>query len=146
MKIISKLTVLLVVLAAMVACTPEISYPQQDLQGYWLEEKGVELNYFRFTSENVANEAPYQWGYEWTENTEDPSLSTEESDVLADRHGNGWFKYKIERSELTEIHMMSVSEAMIPKVFAIMRLTDTDLQYRDEASRTHSLKKIVRRQ
>lgn len=52
-----------------------------------------------------------------------------EEDVLNDKHGNGWFKWLLEKPQLTEIHLMSNNGGDIPKIYTITKLTDTELQY-----------------
>ena len=47
-------------------------------------------------------------------------------------YGNGWFKYKLVKSDLTEIHLMDNGGADIPKVYVVVKLNEYELQYKDE--------------
>ena len=58
-------------------------------------------------------------------------------------YGNGWFKYKLVKSDLTEIHLMDNGGADIPKVYVVQKLTDTELEYRDEFKKTYYFQKVV---
>jgi hypothetical protein len=93
------------VAAALASCdmfnknTP--SYSLSDLQGKWLED-GTQ-HYVRFTTESAADlKTGYLWGYEW-DLDDSQGLEVLESDVLADKHGNGWFMYQLSADELLEI-------------------------------------------
>lgn len=55
-----------------------------------------------------AAEDGYYWGKEWQENDD-----VFEEDLVY--HGNGWFKWKREKNELIELHVMTVSKAVVPK-------------------------------
>ena len=91
-----------------------------NIVGLWLED-GTQ-HYVRFTTEQA--DSTYQYGYEWHEDEEGT-----ENDVLKDKHGNGWFKWLLEKPQLTEIHLMSNGGADIPKIYTITKLTETELQY-----------------
>lgn len=143
MKKFFKLATVVLAVLALASCQNEVSFPQADLQGVWVEETETSETYFNFTQEQT-DEIPYQWGYEWFIDKEDDSHSTLESDVLAEKHGNGWFKYKLVKTELTEIHMMNISEAEAPVVYTVNKLTETELSFTDKRNRVHNCKKIVR--
>ncbi len=98
-----------------------------DLQGKWLED-GTK-HYVNFTTESAAEDyqADYFWGYEWDETN--PSTAVHEEDVLNDRHGNGWFAYRLTKDELLEIHRMNQSWADIPKVYTMVILTSSKMTY-----------------
>ena len=89
----------------------------------------------RFTSEK-DDTGEYKYGREWNE-----SEDIFESDLLP--YGNGWFKYKLVQSDLTEIHLMDNGGAEVPKVYVVTKLTDTELQYKDNFGTTHSFDKVV---
>lgn len=111
----------------------EPTFAENDLLGLW-QETGTEA-YVRFTSEkDETNE--YKYGREW-----DESEDIFESDLLP--YGNGWFKYKLVQSDLTEIHLMDNGGAEVPKVYVVTKLTDTELQYKDNFGTTHSFDKVV---
>lgn len=58
-------------------------------------------------------------------------------------YGNGWFKYKLVKSDLTEIHLMDNGGADIPKVYQVVKLTAGELEYRDEYKNTHRFEKLL---
>ena len=110
----------------------EPTFMENDLLGLW-QETGTEA-YVRFTSEKDET-GEYKYGREWDE--EDRF----ESDLLP--YGNGWFKYKLKQSDLTEIHFMDNGGAEIPKIYVVTKLTDTALQYKDDFGTTHSFDKVI---
>ena len=116
------------------------SFQLSDLQGYW-EENNTE-HYVRFTTEK-SDEAKYLYGYEW--NLAD---DVTEQDVLAEKPGNGWFKYwfETENGGLHEIHLMSNGGAEIPKNYIVTKLTDTQLEYyeKDKKSNKFYFTKIAK--
>lgn len=124
------------IMIAMTSCfgsSEEPTFAENDLLGLW-QETGTEA-YVRFTSEqDEAGE--YKYGREW-----DESEDIFESDLLP--YGNGWFKYKLVQSDLTEIHLMDNGGAEVPKVYVVTKLTDTELQYKDNFGTTHSFDKVV---
>ena len=121
---------------AMTSCygsSEEPTFVENDLLGLW-QETGTEA-YVRFTSEKDDTGA-YKYGREW-----DESEDIFESDLLP--YSNGWFKYKLVKSDLTEIHLMDNGGAEIPKIYVVTKLTDTVLQYKDDFGTTHSFDKVV---
>lgn len=121
---------------AMTSCfgpSNEPDFVEADLLGLW-QETGTEA-YVRFTSEK-DDTGEYKYGREWNE-----SEDIFESDLLP--YGNGWFKYKLVQSDLTEIHLMDNGGAEVPKVYVVTKLTDTELQYKDNFGTTHSFDKVV---
>lgn len=123
------------IMIAMTSCfgsSEEPTFMENDLLGLW-QETGTEA-YVRFTSEKDET-GEYKYGREWDE--EDRF----ESDLLP--YGNGWFKYKLKQSDLTEIHFMDNGGAEIPKIYVVTKLTDTALQYKDDFGTTHSFDKVV---
>lgn len=124
------------IMIAMTSCfgsSEEPTFVENDLIGLW-QETGTEA-YVRFTSEKDDTGA-YKYGREW-----DESEDIFESDLLP--YGNGWFKYKLVKSDLTEIHLMDNGGAEIPKIYVVTKLTDTALQYKDDFGTTHSFDKVV---
>lgn len=123
---------------AMTSCfgsnPPEvIKFKEADLLGLW-QETGTEA-YVRFTSEK-DEEGEYKYGREWNE-----SEDIFESDLLP--YGNGWFKYKLVQSDLTEIHLMDNGGAEVPKVYVVTKLTAGDLEYKDDFGTTHVFEKVI---
>ena len=124
------------IMIAMTSCfgsSEEPTFAENDLLGLW-QETGTEA-YVRFTSEK-DDTGEYKYGREW-----DESEDIFESDLLP--YGNGWFKYKLVQSDLTEIHLMDNGGAEVPKVYVVTKLTDTELQYKDNFGTTHSFEKVV---
>ena len=124
------------IMIAMTSCfgsSEEPTFVENDLLGLW-QETGTEA-YVRFTSEqDEAGE--YKFGREWNE-----SEDIFESDLLP--YGNGWFKYKLVKSDLTEIHLMDNGGAEVPKVYIVTKLTAGDLEYKDDFGTTHVFEKVI---
>ena len=128
--------ILVVVAIMMTSCfgsSDEPDFVEADLLGLW-QETGTEA-YVRFTSEK-DDTGEYKYGREW-----DESEDIFESDLKP--YGNGWFKYKLVKSDLTEIHLMDNGGAEVPKIYVVTKLTDTVLQYKDDFGTTHSFDKVV---
>jgi hypothetical protein len=131
-------TVLAMVAIAMTSCfgpnPPEvIAFKEADLLGLWQEQNTQA--YVRFTSEQ-DDKGEYKYGREW-----DESEDIFESDLKP--YGNGWFKYKLVQSDLTEIHLMDNGGANIPKVYQVLKLTAGELQYKDDFGTTHTFDKVL---
>ena len=121
---------------AMTSCfgsSEEPTFIENDLLGLW-QEKGTEA-YVRFTSEK-DDTGEYKYGREW-----DESEDIFESDLLP--YGNGWFKYKLVQSDLTEIHLMDNGSADIPKIYQVVKLNAGELQYKDAQGKTYHFSKVV---
>lgn len=128
--------ILVLVAVAMTSCfgpSNEPSFVEADLLGLWQEE-GTEA-YVRFTSEQDET-GEYKYGCEWNEGE-----GVYEEYLLP--YGNGWFKYKLVKSDLTEIHLMDNGGANIPKVYQVVKLTAGELEYRDEYKKTHRFEKVL---
>ena len=146
MKHINKFLLLALVGIAFAGCNlfnKTVEFQLSDLQGLWQENKT--MHYVRFTTEN-SEETGYLYGREWDE-AED-IYEKDLLDFLAEYgiHGNGWFKYKFEKNgNLTELHFMDNDGAVIPKVYVVTLLTDTDLSYyeKDHKSIKFSFTKVV---
>lgn len=116
----------------------EPTFSQKDLYsngGLWLED-GKE-HYVRFTTEQT-DKTGYLWGCEWDE-------EDEMYEEYLERHGNGWFKYQLLQKNLTEIHMMDMGTADIPKVYVIKVLTADRLEYyeKDHSEKKFTFTKVV---
>lgn len=130
------LGILVLVAVVMTSCfgpSNEPSFVEADLLGLWQEE-GTEA-YVRFTSE-ADETGEYKYGREWDEGDD-----MSEGDLTP--YGNGWFKYKLVKSDLTEIHLMDNGGADIPKVYQVVKLTADELEYRDEFKKTYYFQKVV---
>jgi hypothetical protein len=133
---IKHLSILAVIIIAMTSCfntSEEPTFVEADLLGLW-QEKGTEV-YVRFTNEK-DNTGEYKYGCEW-----DESEDVFESDLLP--YGNGWFKYKLVKSDLTEIHLMDNGGAELPKVYVVTKLTAGNLEYKDNFGTTHVFEKVL---
>ena len=128
--------ILAIIAIAMTSCfgsSEEPTFIENDLLGLW-QEKGTEA-YVRFTSEK-DDTGEYKYGREW-----DESEDIFESDLLP--YGNGWFKYKLVQSDLTEIHLMDNGSADIPKIYQVVKLNAGELQYKDAQGKTYHFSKVV---
>ena len=133
---IKQFGILTIIVIAMTSCfntSEEPTFVEADLLGLW-QEKGTEV-YVRFTNEK-DNTGEYKYGREW-----DESEDTLESDLLP--YGNGWFKYKLVKSDLTEIHLMDNGGAELPKVYVVTKLTAGNLEYKDNFGTTHVFEKVL---
>ena len=133
---ITILGILAVIALAMISCfnhdnTP--TFAERDLLGLW-QEDGTEA-FVRFTTEQDET-GEYKYGREW-----DESEDIFESDLLP--YGNGWFKYKLVQSDLTEIHLMDNGGADIPKIYQVVKLNAGELQYKDAQGKTYHFSKVV---
>ena len=133
-----KRTILFSVLAGlamvMISCQADKpTFQEADLLGLWQEE-GKEA-FVRFTAE-ADTTGEYKYGCEW-----DESEDVFENDLT--KYGNGWFKYKLVKSDLTEIHLMDNGGADIPKVYTVLNLTEDALQYKDDRGVTTTFAKVV---
>lgn len=133
---IKQFGILTIIVIAMTSCfntSEEPTFVEADLLGLW-QEKGTEA-YVRFTNEK-DDTGEYKYGREW-----DESEDIFESDLLS--YGNGWFKYKLVKSDLTEIHLMDNGGAELPKVYVVTKLTAGDLEYKDNFGTTHVFEKVL---
>ena len=125
-----------VAIVAMVMVSCQIDKPtfqEADLLGLW-QENGQEA-FVRFTAEKDST-GEYKYGREW-----DESDDMSESDLKP--YGNGWFKYKLVKSDLTEIHLMDNGSAENPKVYTVLHLTEDALEYKDDRGITTTFAKVV---
>ena len=115
------------------------SFQLSDLQALW--QRNSTQEYVRFTTEQ-SDETNYLYGYEW-----DEAEDVQEADRLAEKYGNGWFKYWFETKNggLHELHFMGNDGAVIPKEYIVSKLTSTDLQYYEKENKNakFSFSKVV---
>jgi hypothetical protein len=113
--------VLAIVAMVMISCqSDKPTFQEADLLGLW-QENGQEA-FVRFTDEPAGE---YKYGREWNEGE-----GVFESDLKP--YGNGWFKYKLVKSDLTEIHLMDNGGADVPKIYTVLQLTADELKYKDD--------------
>ena len=126
--------VLAIVAMVMISCqSDKPTFQEADLLGLW-QEDGTEA-FVRFTAEKDST-GEYKYGREW-----DESDDMSESDLKP--YGNGWFKYKLVKSDLTEIHLMDNDGAEIFKVYTVLHLTEDVLEYKDDRGVTTTFAKVV---
>lgn len=114
---------LLCAMVGFVACTPAVSFDEDLLIGKWEDDNSDGLYYVYLTETDETGS--YQYGKTWDEKDD----VTEED---LQYHGNGWFKWQLVQSDLTQIHLMDNGGAEIPKIYTITYLDDNTLQYKDE--------------
>ena len=137
-KKISFVSILAIVAIAMTSCftnpEPEVVFTEADLLGLWGRGKAagqdsVPVKFVRFTGE-IDESGEYKYGRQW-----DESEDIYEEDLKPS--GTGWFKYKLVKNDLTEIHLMDNGGADIPKVYVVEKLTEYELKYKDDFGKTH---------
>ena len=133
-KNILRIALVALVGVVMTACvgTEAPTFSQSDLLGLWQENDTK--HYVRFTTEQA--DSAYMYAREW-----DEAEDVMEGDLKP--YGNGWFKWKLVQTDLTEIHLMDNGGAEIPKIFTVTKLTNSELQYKDDYKKTHSYQKVV---
>ena len=134
-KSILRIALVAMVGAVVASCSlgTEPTFQESDLLGLWQEDgKGA---FVRFTADKDST-GVYKYGCEWNEGE-----GVSESDLT--KYGNGWFKWKLVKADLTEIHLMENGGADIPKVYTVIKLTDTELQYKDDFKNVHSFQKMA---
>lgn len=124
------LSVLAVIALTMTSCwnVPEVEFDEANLLGLWSKGDAtgldsVPVEFVRFTPDQDET-GEYKYGCQWNE-----SEDIYEEDLKL--YGNGWFKYKLVNSKLTEIHLTDNGGADIPKVYRIVKLDKYELQYED---------------
>jgi hypothetical protein len=128
------LGVLAIVAMVMISCqSDKPTFQEADLLGLW-QENGQEA-FVRFTAEKDST-GEYKYGCEWNEGE---GIFKE----YLTKYGNGWFKYKLVKSDLTEIHLMDNDGAEIFKVYTVLHLTEDVLEYKDDHGITTTFTKVV---
>ena len=124
------LSVLAVIALTMTSCwnVPEEVFDEANLLGRWIKDDAtgldsVPVEFVRFTDE-LDPTREYKYGRQWN-----VSEDIYEEDLKP--YGNGWFKYKLVNSKLTEIHLMDNGGADVPKIYTVLQLTDDVLKYKD---------------
>lgn len=125
------LSVLAVIAVTMTSCwnVSEVVFDEANLLGLWSKGDAtgldsVPVEFVRFTAEQDET-GEYKYGRQWNE-----SEDIYEEDLVP--YGNGWFKYKLVKSDLTEIHLMDNDGADILNVYVVVKLNEYELQYEDE--------------
>ena len=134
-KSILRIALVAMVGAVIASCSlgTEPTFQENDLLGLWQEDgKGA---FVRFTADKDST-GVYKYGCEWNEGE-----GVSESDLT--KYGNGWFKWKLVKADLTEIHLMEYGGAELPKVYTVTKLNDTELLYEDDFKNIHSFQKMA---
>ena len=113
----------------------EKNYTASDLNGTWTEDTNPQCFWVYSLSKDDSGE--YYWGKTW-----DEAEDVYESDVDADFHGNGWFKWSINNNNLVQLHMMNISEASPAKTYTVTSCTSTTLELKDTYGKTLTYKKV----
>lgn len=113
---------------------PRDSFNESNLLGTW-QEDGTEafMRFLSATEEPMVDE--YKFGYEW-----DEADDVHPEDLK--HKGNGWFKWKLVQSDLTQIHLMDNGGADIPKIYTVKKLNSVDLELEDGYKKVHTYKKV----
>ena len=138
-KSILRIALVAMVGAVVASCSlgTEPTFQENDLLGLWKEDDTEA--FVRFTSEKDST-GVYKFGYEWDEG--DGVFESDRTNIDS-KYGNGWFKWQLVKADLTEIHLMENGGADIPKVYTVRKLTDTELQYKDDFKNVHSFQKMA---
>lgn len=133
-RILYSLVIVSVVLLGFNSCDGfgSADFEEDLLIGKWENDRNPG-EYWVYTTQ-TDDSGDYQYGHTWDENDD-----VYESDLTP--YGNGWFKWQIVKSDLTQIHLMENGGADIPKIYTITELTTTHLTYKDSfGNRTYFTK------
>ncbi len=109
-------------------------YDEDLLIGKWQNDSNPGEYWVYDTKTDSLGE--YQYGHTWDENDD-----VYEEDLTP--YGNGWFKWKLVKKDLTQIHLMENAAAEVPKVYTVTLLTENYLTYKDElTSKSTSFTKV----
>lgn len=126
--------VVAIVAMMMTSCQMEKpSFQEADLLGLWKDAS--QEAFVRFTTEADPT-GEYKYGRQWNE-----SEDIYEEDLVP--YGNGWFKYKLVKSDLTEIHLMDNGGADVLKIYTVLQLTEDVLKYKDDSGVITTFVKVV---
>ena len=132
------ITTLCLVAATMSSCIwfggNDPKFEEDLLIGKWQNDNNPG-EYWVYSTETDST-GNYQYGHTWDEN--DDVYETDLTD-----YGNGWFKWKLEKTDLTHIHLMENGGAEVPKVYTVTTLTETSLIYKEDLTKiTHYFTKV----
>lgn len=131
------LGVFCLVIMTFFSCGKDNEFSVEDLYGYWQEDSNTEHVVRFMTAAQDTVYEDYLYAYEWDEGD-----GVTEDMVKESYHGNGWFRWKLVTSDLTEIHLMDNGGAEIPKVYTVTTLSASKLVYKEkEGSRSYSFTK-----
>ena len=131
------------------------SFEAADLYGKWQAPSESDIDpqghyqYCIFYSDAVDGEEGYHWGKMWDEgdevsesdmkSLEEVKKANAESGLIGGR--NGYFRWKLDKTELLEIHLMEYGWADIVKSYTVTVLTSSTLTYKDTFGKTHTYTK-----
>lgn len=131
---------LVLVVVLMASCQKEVSFNDANLIGMWQEEN--KQVFFLFTTE-LDSTTNSRIACKWDE-AEDVTYSDRlEARQKLGHLCNGWFTWFVSGSELNTTNYMDNGGADIPKLYTIMVLTESELQYQDNYKQTHKFNKVV---
>ncbi len=102
-------------------------FSSSDLIGTWQNNANPQ-HYMVFTYETSDSITEgYHYGYEW-----DESEDVHKEDLV--EHGNGWFEWKLEKTdllyiELTDLYAQGIGDERYPNPYTVTTLTSTTLSY-----------------
>ncbi len=112
---------------------PTTEYTATDLQGKWTESDNPLCYWVYSLTKDDTGE--YYWGKTWDESDE-----VYESDLV--EHGNGWFKWSLSSNTLTQLHVLEISSALVPKTYTVSSCNSSTLVLKDTYGKTISYKKV----
>lgn len=122
---------------------PQPEFELKDLQSLWQDAATADSkHYIRFTTEQ-SDDPEYFYGRDWDEAEE-----VTEQDLLSgweNNDRNGWFKYNLQANTLTCIYLLDNSDATLPKIYIVSKLTDSELEFceKDDASKKYTFTKVT---
>lgn len=121
------------IMAGFTACNPILNFDEDLLIGKWHNDANPQ-EYWIYTTE-TDDTGSYQYGKTW-----DESEDVFENDLTP--YGNGWFKWQLIQSDLTQLHLMDNGGAEIPKVYTVTYLDNNTLTYKDNFNKSYSFSKV----
>lgn len=115
-----RLILIVLVSISFFGCEKQTEFRLSDLQGKWRTDGTQE--YWRFTTDPVADDPGFFWGCEWNE-----AQDWHESDLVY--HGIGWFKYQLTNDQLIEWHRSDNDWEELAQEYVITILTSTKMTY-----------------
>ncbi len=95
----------------------DIPHADPFIVGKW--QNSSNPHWFKVYYDDYDEDEGFFWGKEW-----DESDDVHEEDLYY--HGNGWFRWRKDNDQLTELHTMDVQNVPIPKVWNIRTLSSPD--------------------
>ena len=112
---------------------PDKNYTASDISGTWVEAENPQCYWVYTLTKDDSSD--YYWGKTW-----DEADDVHESDL--EFHGNGWFKWSITDNNLVQLHMMTISEATVPKTYTVTSCNSTTLVLKDTYGKSTTYNKV----